>query len=175
MDQVQDIETPVRVGVFANMADADRAVQNLLAAGFTKDEITVICSNKAVGSHFREFDHQDPAGAHAPEGAMAGGAVGAVLGGLVAVASVAATGGVALLAAGAAAGMLGGSVAGGLVGAMSTRGIEKGAADFYDQAVISGRILVAAEDHGPDQQVRLAQASRIIEEAGAVAVPLPEG
>ena len=38
-----------------------------------------------------------------------------------------------------------GALVGGLVGAMTTRGIEKEIANYYDQAVVQGKILVAAE------------------------------
>ena len=56
-----------------------------------------------------------------------------------------ATGSVVLWVAGpAVAGALG--VAGGLVGAMSTRGVEKEIANYYQQAVLAGSILVAAEE-----------------------------
>jgi hypothetical protein len=33
----QVLEKPIRVGVFDNIRSADRAVHNLLAAGFTSD------------------------------------------------------------------------------------------------------------------------------------------
>src|SRR5688500_2435323 len=68
---------PVRVGVFSTVAATERAVQGLLAAGFTKEEITVICSDEAKERHFRVFEHQDPAGAHTPAAAATGGAIGA--------------------------------------------------------------------------------------------------
>jgi len=69
----------------------------------------------------------------------------------------------------------GGALAGSFAGAMMTRGFEKSAADFYDQAVQSGQLLVAVEVHGPDSEPKLAEAERILHEAGAVPVPLPEG
>src|SRR4051812_8805799 len=45
MEQLQ-VEKPFRVGVFDTVAHADRAVRNLLAAGFTKDKLSVICSDR---------------------------------------------------------------------------------------------------------------------------------
>ena len=34
-------------------------------------------------------------------------------------------------------------LAGGLIGAMTTRGLESELADFFDQAVVKGKVLVA--------------------------------
>ena len=85
-----------------------------------------------------------------------------------------ATGSLTLWAAGPITAWAGG-VAGGLVGAMMTRGVEKELANFYQQAVVSGQILVAAEDHGPDCQERLTTAAQILADAGAVPMPMSEG
>jgi hypothetical protein len=174
MIHVADGSRPFRVGVFASLADADRAVAGLLDAGFTKDQITVLCSDKAREAHFRSFEHEQPAGSHTAAAAATGGAIGAALGGLTAIAGAAATGGVALLAAGGLAAWTGG-VVGGLVGAMMTRGVERELADYYDQAVLKGRILVAAEAAGDEEKGSLAEAERVLREAGAEPVSLPEG
>ena len=57
---------------------------------------------------------------------------------------------------------------------MMTRGVEKELADYYDQAVVRGKILVAAEDRNPAGRARLAEAARVLEEAGAEPLPLRE-
>ena len=90
------------------------------------------------------------------------------------VASAIATGSVALWAAGPITAWAGG-VAGGLVGAMMTRGVEKELANFYQQSVVEGQILVAAEDHGPNRQQSLAEAAKILAEAGAKPLAMREG
>ena len=46
-------ERPIRVGVFENVEQADAAVSDLLAAGFTKEEITVICSARSCSGTSR--------------------------------------------------------------------------------------------------------------------------
>lgn len=51
-----------------------------------------------------------------------------------------------------------------------TRGVEKELGNFYQQAVVNGQILVAAEEHGPNSQRRLSEAAQIL--ARAVAQPL---
>src|SRR5262245_56677608 len=127
-------DAPVRAAVFATLQQAEAAVNGLLAAGFATNEITVVCSDKTMERNFRAFEHQKPAGANTPVAATVGGAIGATLFGLTAVAATAATGGVPLAIAGGWAVMTGG-VAGGFLGAMMTRGVEKEAANYYDQAV----------------------------------------
>ena len=52
-----------------------------------------------------------------------------------------------------------------------TRGIEKEAADYYDQAVQAGKLLVTVEESGVDQP-SLTVAEKIFAEAGAEPLPL---
>src|SRR5262245_7378371 len=165
---------PIRVGIFSSVAAAERAVEGLLAAGFTSDEITVVCSDPQKERNFEQFHHQDPAGTSTPAKAIAGGAIGAALGGLTILAGAAATGGTALLAAGGAVAWTGG-VLGGLIGAMMSRGGERELANFYDQEVQRGQLLVAVEDHGEDTKHRLSEADQILADAGANPMPLLEG
>jgi hypothetical protein len=169
-------ERPIRVGVFENVEQADAAVSDLLAAGFTKEEITVICSRAIVQRHFKAFEHQDPAGSHTVGAVAIGGVSGAALGGLGAVvlAVAAPLGGAALLIAGSLALWTGG-VVGGLVGAMMTRGIERELANFYDQEVENGKILVAAEQTDPARGRDLEHAAQIFAQHGAKSMPLREG
>jgi hypothetical protein len=166
-------QRPLRAGVFADLAAADTAVRRLLEAGFSKDEITVVCSDVAVERHFKAFHKQDPAGTHTPSAALGGGAIGATLGGLAAVAGGIATGGIGLLATAGIATWAGGIV-GGLVGAMMSRGVEKELANYYQQAVIDGDILIAV-DPRDDSPARLELVSRILCDSGAKPLKLPEG
>lgn len=170
----ENLEQAVRAAVFADLRRADAAVAQLLAAGFSNDQITVICSDKAKERHFREFEHQEPAGKGAGDAALAGVSLGALAGGLTAIAMAGATGGVSLLIAGAA-GLSGGSAMGGFLGTMLTRGEEKEVSNFYDQAVQHDKILVSVEVHGPQAPARLSEAERIFAAAGAEPFELPEG
>jgi hypothetical protein len=167
------LEKPIRVGIFGTIGQADRAVRKLLEAGFTKEQISVLCSDKYTEAHFRAYEHQDPAGTHTAANAAAGSAIGMLLGGTAAVAGFLTTGGIGLLVGGAMLALSGG-VAGGLVGAMVTRGVERELADYYDQAVTRGKILVAAEDTTPDAAISLAKADQILHEAGAEPIELDE-
>jgi outer membrane lipoprotein SlyB len=165
---------PVRAGIFSTLQGAERAVRGLLAAGFTKEQITVICSDETKERYFREFEHQEPAGANTQAAAAAGGAIGATIGGVAAGAVGVATGGLPLLVAGGI-GLMAGAIWGGFIGAMMTRGIEKEAANFYDQEVQRGKLLVTVEEKGDHHIPTLADAERIFAEAGAEPIPLSEG
>ena len=167
-------DRPIRVGVFDSVEKAHCAVQNLLDAGFTKDQITVICSDKHRERLFKEFEHQDPAGTTTVEKAVAGGAIGAAVGGAAALISAIATGGIAFLIAGGVI-VAGAATFGTLVGAMMSRGVERELANFYDQEVEKGKLLVAAEDEGPNAAAHLIEAERILAAADAVPMKLPEG
>jgi hypothetical protein len=162
------------VGVFATVHEAERAVRGLLDAGFTTEEITVVCSDEQKEKYFRAFEHQEPAGTMTPKAVLTGGAIGALLGGIPVLGAAVATGSVVLWVAGPAiASALG--VAGGLVGAMSTRGFEKEIANYYQQAVLEGFILVAAQAKGPGPKQQLHRAATILAESGAKPIALPEG
>lgn len=164
----------VEGGVFSNVKPAEDAVRRLLDAGFSQEQITVICSDDAKERYFRDFEHQEPAGTFTPQAAITGAAVGALLGGIPVVGAAVATGSVLLWVAGpAAASALG--IAGGLVGAMSTRGVEKELANYYQQAVTDGAILVAAEADHPNDRALLPKAAEIFRELGAKPLPLPAG
>ncbi len=70
-------ERPIEVGIFDSVESADRAVAGLLKAGFTVDQITVVCSDETKERYFRKYEHQEPAGTLSPITAAAGGAIGA--------------------------------------------------------------------------------------------------
>jgi hypothetical protein len=174
MKNQHTLDGTFEAGVFNDIDDARRAVQGLLAAGFTPEHISVLCSDETKELYFKEFEHQDPAGTHTSKAAVVGGTIGAAVGGLAVIASAVATGSLALWAAGPITAWAGG-VTGGLVGAMMTRGIEKELANYYQQAVLEGQILVAAEDYGPNREASLARAAKVLADSGALPVELPEG
>lgn len=170
----QVADKPVRVGVYDTIPEAEQALHRLLEAGFSKKQLAVVCSDKYKEAIFRnEVPIAEQAGSYTPEAIVAGGLIGATLGGLALVATTLATGGAGIIAGYALLG--GGAFAGSFTGAMMTRGFEKEIADFYDQAIQRGKILVAVEIHGSDSAERLAQAEHILADAGANPLPLEEG
>ncbi len=161
---------PVHAGVFDDVESADRAVARLLELGFVPKQISVVCSDDAKRHHFAGLLEEEPSGGHTAEAAAAGGAIGLSLGGLAALTGIVATGGVGLAAAGA---MLGAGLTGSFIGAMLTRGVEKEAADFYDQELRRGQILIVVEQHSDCPH--LDDADRAFREAGAVPFSLRDG
>lgn len=169
-NQATTADKPFCLGVFTDVAHADRAIAGLLAAGFDTDHISVICSNQAIEQHFGVFEHEHLAGADTPLAVTAGAGIGALLAGAASTMLMGA-GGAALIAGGPLLAVTGGIV-GGFVGAMTTRGMDRELVNFYEQAVAQGRILVACESHSPEPNAKLAEAKRILMEAGAQPVRL---
>lgn len=165
-------EKPVRVAVFEQVYKAEQAVEALLLEGFEKDQISVLCSDPAKERHFKEFEAEE-AGESAPRGAAAGGVIGATLGGLAAVAAFVTTGGIAIVVAGhLVTSLAAGGIVGGFIGAMTSRGLDKEAAEYYEQSIEKGKILVVAEDQGDDGPRKLRAAEKQFEQAGAEPVSL---
>jgi hypothetical protein len=152
-----------RAGAFDTVPKADQAVRRLLAAGFTQDQLTVVCP-----AEFKDQCLCAP-GAEPPRvsggEAMAKGAVaGVALGGLALGAAVL-TGG---LSVPAAALLIGGSAfAGGFSNLIVNKGYEVEAHPYCQQAIQAGRIVVGVDVRGDDSADRLAQAQHILTEAGA--------
>lgn len=153
----------IRIGVFPNKPQADKAIALLRGASVPDDALSVICP--ACDDDIDGVDQQDPAGAKALEGAVKGGAAGALAGLLAAAAAIPATAGASLLVAGPIFGAaVTGAAAGGFIGAMMTRGFDPAIADYYDQALQAGKVLVAVESEDKDT---LERAERALEMAGA--------
>jgi outer membrane lipoprotein SlyB len=167
-------ELPIRAGVFSNTRQVEEAIRALLAAGISHNEITVVCSDEAKKHHFREYAHQEPAGSKTPAAAAVGGVTGATLGGLATIAIGFTTGVLPVAIIGGAGAMTGG-VVGSLLGALLTRGVEKEAANFYDQAVLDGKLLVVVERKGADEKGLLNVTERLLAKGGAKPLALPEG
>ena len=157
------LQQSFRAGAFSNLLSADRAVERLLAAGFPKEQITVLCTNEAKESHFSQLGYESPADLDIPRRGLAGASIGAAVGGLVAIAVGAATGAVPLIIAGAA-GIAGGSAMGGFLGAIMNGEGDNEIVRFYGQQLRSGKILVVAEEEGPQAESKLAQAAAILVE-----------
>jgi uncharacterized protein YcfJ len=167
--EVERGSRPVRAGVFRKIDRADQAIAELVKAGFPKEDVTVICPT-CTEERFEPYQRREPAGTKVPVAIVEGGAIGALLGGLGAIA------GTGLLVAGTLlAGF--GAIAGGFIGAMLTRGVERETTNFYDQSLRRGDILVAVEVErsAPDAAARLAEVERILSRAGAEPIPLPKG
>jgi uncharacterized membrane protein len=143
------------VGLFENYMDADRAVSDLNASGFTRSEISVAARDSAIrdrlvaGETGKERAVAESAGA----GAVGGAAVGGLAGLLVGIGALAIPGVGPVIAAGTLATTLGstavgagvGAAAGGLIGALVGLGIPEEDASFYAEGVKRGGVLVTVQ------------------------------
>ena len=169
------LDKPIRAGVFHDVEHAEHAVEQLKQHGFTDEQITVVCSDQAKERHFRAYEHQEPAGFYSLRAVAGGAAIGGILGIIIGiVTAVAADAGVFVLSLAMFCG-LAGAVLGGFLGEMMTRGLEKELADFYDQEIQRGDILVAAEDHDQQAAQHLEETEQILEHAGTKPIKLAEG
>jgi len=154
---------PTVIAVFESKHQADRAIADLKAAGFTDDDLGMVHKN-AEG----KVVHSDDEDTYAEEGAVAGAVAGAGAGALIGagvlagvipvigpVLAVGALGTILLNAAGAAA-------IAGIAGALIGWGIPEEDAEYYESEVQAGRYLVtvaAADD-------RAAEARAVLRRAG---------
>jgi hypothetical protein len=153
----------LRAGAFNTVGEADLAIRRLLAAGFTRDQLAVVCPGK-FQEHFVPEVHQSETPSAGTGQTMAtGGAIGATLGGLALAATVI-TGGVGAVAAAALIG--GGAIAGAFSSLIVSKGYEEEADDYFKQAIERGQIVVGVEIQG-EENIQLLEAQRILDEAGA--------
>jgi hypothetical protein len=166
-------EQPFRVRFFDNVQQADDAIRRLLDAGFTKNELAVICPEHFQDRLLTDVPRAEQPGSHAAAAIMEGGAAGAVLGGIALGVVALASGGVALIPA---AGVLigGGALAGGFSGLILREGYGEEIGQYYEEAIRLDKIVVGVEVEGEDSALRLAEAERIMTEAGGHSlVPAP--
>ena len=140
------------VGLFEYYQDAERAVSDLTARGFGRNEISVAArdttlKNRVVGGK------EDAVAESAGAGAIGGGTVGGLAGLLVGLGALAIPGIGPVIAAGTLATVLGttaagagiGAAAGGLIGALVGLGIPEEDAQFYAEGVKRGGVLVTVQ------------------------------
>ena len=163
-------KTKLVTALFNTRAEAETAVDALIAHGCKREDVTVLMSDS---THTKEFAHET--GTKAVEGAGVGGAVGgtvgAVLGAVVAVGTSIAVPGIGLLIAGPLAAALAGAGAGvavgGLVGLLVGAGIPEDRAKFYEAGLRKGGILVGVEAKSDADADML---EKVLEEQGSESV-----
>jgi hypothetical protein len=155
------------LGIYADYAGVENAVDVLKEAGFRSADISVLFPEKAGSKHFARHK-----GTRAPEGAAAGAGTGAVLGGalgwLVGIGALAIPG-LGLVVAGgpimgALAGVGAGGAVGGIAGALIGLGIPEHAAKRYEVRIKEGGILLSVH---ADNAAWAKRAKEILERTGA--------
>src|ERR1700716_2774311 len=154
-------------GIYKTVTQAEQAVDRLLAAGFSNNDISVLMPDSQSS---KEFAHKKDT--KAPEGTTtgvaAGGAIGGTLGLLAGIGALAIPGLGPFIAAGpimgALAGLGAGAATGGLIGALVGMGIPEYEAHRYEGRVKDGGILVSVHC---DNSEWVGKAEKILESAGA--------
>ena len=155
------------IGLVASSAQAERLVDELSNAGFSRNDISVLFPDK---SGTRDFAHEK--NTKAPEGAVTGASAGGVVGGTIGV--LAGIGALAIpglgpfIAAGpimaALSGAAAGAAVGGITGALVGLGIPELEAKQYEGKVVGGSILVSVH---VDDSAERGRAKKIFETGGA--------
>ena len=154
-------------GVFANRSDANNAVSQLLSMGLTKDDISLMLSEKSRDQWIKTTDDTgDRAAAGGVTGATVGGVLGALVAGLTMVGSLAVPGSSLLVAGPVVAALSGagaGAAAGGLTGALIGAGVDAGEAGKYEKEIEAGRAVVIV--HSNDNE-KVESARQILRNMG---------
>jgi hypothetical protein len=141
-------------GIYASAAHAERAVDDLIAAGFSSGDVSVLLPDERST---RDFAHEKET--KAPEGTTtgvtAGGVIGGTLGVLAGIGALAIPGLGPFIAAGPIMGGLAGlgvgGAVGGLVGALVGMGIPEYEAKRYEGRVKSGGVLLSVHCDTSDE------------------------
>jgi len=154
-------------GIYQNAKQAERTVDDLLAAGFSNDDISVLLPDN---EGTKDFAHDKST--KAPEGTTAGVTTGGIIGGtlgLLAGIGVLAIPGVGpFIAAGpimsALAGLGVGGAVGGLIGALVGMGIPEYEAKRYEGHIKAGGVLLSVHCDTAD---RITRAKDLLKHTGA--------
>lgn len=154
-------------GIYHTANQAERSVDDLLAAGFTNDDISVLLPDREGTKDFaHEKSTKAPEGATA--GVAAGGAIGGTLGLLAGIGVLAIPGVGPLIAAGpimgALAGLGVGGAVGGVVGALAGMGIPEYEAKRYEGRIKEGGVLLSVHCENSDEVTR---AKDLLKQTGA--------
>ncbi len=154
-------------GIYQNAKQAERTVDDLLAAGFSNDDISVLLPDN---EGTKDFAHDKST--KAPEGTTAGVTTGGIIGGtlgLLAGIGVLAIPGVGPFIAagpimGALAGLGVGGAVGGLIGALVGMGIPEYEAKRYEGHIKAGGILLSVHC---DTSEKITRAKDLLKHTGA--------
>lgn len=138
----------VVTALYDQVNDARRAVEELIGAGFQREQVSVVAAEPTAGTAAAAgIKEQQETGLDAGRGALIGG-LGGLLVGMVAlvlpaIGPVMAAGPLAIALVGAGAG----TITGGLVGALIEFGLDQEEAEQYSEGVRRGGILVTVQTH----------------------------
>src|ERR1700675_4239152 len=154
-------------GIYKTRSQAEQAVDRLMAAGFTNNDISVLLADTTSS---KDFAHEK--NTKAPEGTATGVATGGVVGGtlglLAGIGALAIPGVGPLIAAGpimgALAGLGVGGAVGGLIGALVGMGIPEYEAKRYEGKIKEGGVLLSVHC---DTSEQITRAKDLLKHTGA--------
>ena len=154
-------------GIYKSVSQAEHAVDRMLAAGFSHNEISVLLPDSQSS---KEFAHEK--NTKAPEGTTTGVATGGTIGGtlglLAGIGALAIPGLGPFIAAGpimgALAGMGVGGAVGGLIGALVGMGIPEYEAKRYEGRVRDGGVLLSVHCNSSEE---VSRAKELLKQTGA--------
>lgn len=137
------------VALFDNQADAERAIQDLREAGFSKDRIGVMLRDPSYSPGTADDVQNVLPGETAAAGAVGGGILGGVIGLLAGVGALALPGVGPVIAGGALVTSLTGAgvgaAAGGVLGALVGLGVPESSARYFEEGIRQGAVLVLVD------------------------------
>jgi hypothetical protein len=153
------MSTTTVAGLFENFVQAQRVVEDLVAAGVDRDAVSLVARHEAApaqGEYVKATDpdlYDEAAATGAGTGATAGSVLGGALGLLAGIGALAIPGIGPVIAAGTLATALGGAAVGagvgagmgGLIGGLAGSGIGEDEAGYFEDGVRRGGVLITAQ------------------------------
>ena len=154
-------------GIYHTRIQAERSVDDLLAAGFSNDDVSVLFTDLQSSKEFaHEKNTKAPEGTAA--GVAAGGAIGGTLGLLAGIGMLSIPGIGPFIAAGpilgGLAGLGAGGAVGGLIGALVGMGIPEYEAKRYEGHIKAGGVLLSVHCSTAEQ---IERAKDLLKQTGA--------
>ena len=161
-------DLPIRLTICDTAQQATEIIKELQDHDFTLEEISVLCSRESYSKEFAEFVDESPGLEKTNDALNKSGWAALGLGAFAAATGLITAGGSAVMTIGVFYGL---AITGTLASLFVSRGVEKELADYYDQAVTLGKILVAVEAEDPQRQI---QAEEILAKSGNKTAALPK-
>jgi hypothetical protein len=164
--------TSTIIGLFESRTRAENAVDALVRAGFTREQLSIITSDARTRADTPDLGPKEEIGTGADAGT--GAAIGGIAGFIGGIVALAIPGIGPVIAAGPlAAGLMGaglGAATGGVVGALKSHGIPEDDASRFSEAIRRGRVMVAAQVSESNADA----VADILDSHGAIDVDQPE-
>jgi hypothetical protein len=138
------------VGVFTNRNSAEQAILDLKQAGLDSDRMGLLMQNREEGKQVAS-----ETGVNAGKGAVTGGVLGGALGAILAATGAFVIPGIGpFISAGILATAITGGAVGAIAGGLVGLGIPKDEAEYYENQVRAGNILVTVDPQGHESEAR---------------------